>query len=241
MVIRTEYRGKRYSMGSSDPLPAGFEIRFGSLNFQATGNGYLMRITNRDELRARRRTGADPAPVAPAAHAPASAQVDVAGPSAPRHHRRSGQRSRQAQTERRHAARDASQRDATTGEMATAPTGEHSVLWPRFPIGLRGATTAYVASANTNAVMRRARPIRRVPAVGNPSTSADDESSYGSASELPPAISHGYAEWDFSGVPDPVMFRRFLDATDYWFSYSDDSSTGSYDPARECFVVLAND
>jgi hypothetical protein len=37
------------------------------------------------------------------------------------------------------------------------------------------------------------------------------------------------------------MFRRFLDATDYWFGYSDDSSTGSYDPARECFVVLAND
>jgi hypothetical protein len=47
MVIRTEYRGQRYSMGSSDPLPAGFEIRFGVLNFQATGNGYLMRLTNR--------------------------------------------------------------------------------------------------------------------------------------------------------------------------------------------------
>jgi hypothetical protein len=53
MVIRTEYHGQRYSMGSSDPLPAGFEIRFGSLNFQATGNGYLMCITNRDELHAR--------------------------------------------------------------------------------------------------------------------------------------------------------------------------------------------
>jgi hypothetical protein len=25
-------------MGSLDPLPAGFEIQFGSLNFQATGN-----------------------------------------------------------------------------------------------------------------------------------------------------------------------------------------------------------
>jgi hypothetical protein len=35
MVIRTEYRSQRYSMGSSDPLPVGFEIRFGSLNFQA--------------------------------------------------------------------------------------------------------------------------------------------------------------------------------------------------------------
>jgi hypothetical protein len=67
MVIRTEYRGQRYSMGSSDPLPAGFKLRFGSLNFQATGNGYLMRITNRDELRALWPIGPDPVPVAPAA------------------------------------------------------------------------------------------------------------------------------------------------------------------------------
>jgi hypothetical protein len=37
------------------------------------------------------------------------------------------------------------------------------------------------------------------------------------------------------------MFRRFLDATDYWFGYSDDSSVGSYDPARECCVVITND
>jgi hypothetical protein len=37
------------------------------------------------------------------------------------------------------------------------------------------------------------------------------------------------------------MFRRFLDATDYWFGCSDDSSTGSYDPARESCVVVAND
>jgi hypothetical protein len=49
-------------MGSSDPLPAGFEIRFGSLNFQATGNGYLMRITNRAELHPWRPTGPDRSP-----------------------------------------------------------------------------------------------------------------------------------------------------------------------------------
>jgi hypothetical protein len=120
-------------MGSSDPLPAGFEIRFGSLNFQATGNGYLMRITNRDELRARRQTGGKPASVAPAAHAPASAQVDAAGPSVPRRCRRSGQRSRQARTERRRAARVAPQRDALTGETTAAPAGERSVSGPRFP------------------------------------------------------------------------------------------------------------
>jgi hypothetical protein len=37
------------------------------------------------------------------------------------------------------------------------------------------------------------------------------------------------------------MFRRFLDAADYWFGYSDDSSAGSYDPVRECCVVIAID
>jgi hypothetical protein len=228
-------------MGSSDSLPVGFEIRFGSLNFQATGNGYLMRITNRDELCARRRTGSAPVPVAPAAGAPTPASTDAAGPSAPRRLRRSGQRSRQARTKRRRAARVASQRDATTGETVAAPTGERLISAPRFPIGLCGATTAYVASANADAAPRRVRPSRHVPAVWDPSASADDESSHSSTSELPPATSHGYADLDFSGVPDPVMFRRFLDATGYWFGYSDNSSIGSYDPARECFVMLAND
>jgi hypothetical protein len=70
MVIRIEYRGQRYSMGSLDPLLAEFEIRFGSLNFQTTENDYFMRITNRDELRARQPTGPRPVPAAPAADTP---------------------------------------------------------------------------------------------------------------------------------------------------------------------------
>jgi hypothetical protein len=230
-----------YSMGSSDPLPAGFEIRFGSLNFQATGNSYLMRITNHDELRVRRPTGPGPVPVAPAADAPASTSADAACPPALRRRRRFGQHSRQARTECRRAARVTSQRDAITGETTVAPTGERAVSGPRFHLGLRGATTVYVASANTDAAARRARPSRHVPAVRNPSATANDESPHGSASELPPATSHGYVEWDISGVPDPVMFRRFLDATDHWFGYYDNLSAGSYNPARECFVVLTND
>jgi hypothetical protein len=228
-------------MGSSDPLPAGFEIRFGSLNFQATGNVYLMRLTNREKLRARRQAGSVPVAAARIAATPTPASTDATGPSAPRRCRHSGQRSRQAWSERWHAAHVASQCDAPSGETTAAPAGERSVSGPRFPIGPRGATTAFVASANTNAATRRARPDRHVPAARDPSASAGDESSQGSADGLPPATSHGYAEWDFSGVPDPVMFRRFLDATDYWFGYSDDSRAGSYDPARECCVVIAND
>jgi hypothetical protein len=117
--------------------------------------------------------------------------------------------------------------------------GERSVSGPCFPIGLRGATAAYVA--NTNTTLRRVPPSRHILVAWDPSASTGDESSLGSIDELPPATLHGYVEWDFSGVPDPVLFRRFLDAADYWFGYSDDSSAGSYDPAWECCVVIAND
>jgi hypothetical protein len=37
------------------------------------------------------------------------------------------------------------------------------------------------------------------------------------------------------------MFQRFLDSADYWLGCSDNSSIGSYDPARECFVVIVNE
>jgi hypothetical protein len=165
-----------------------------------------MRLTNRDELRARRQAGSAPVPAAPVAATPMPASTDAAGPSVPWRRRRSGQRLRQARTERRHAACVASQRDALTGETTAAPTGERSVSGPRFPIGLRGATTAYVASANTNVATHRICPGRHILATRDPSAPAADESSHGSASELPPATSHGYVEWEFSGVPDPVMF-----------------------------------
>jgi hypothetical protein len=117
------------------------------------------------------------------------------------------------------------------------PAGEHSVSGPRFPIGLRGTATAYATNANVNTTMRRVPPGRHVLVARDPSASTGDESSLGSVDALPSATSHGYAEWDFSGVPDPVMFKRFLDATDYWFG----CSAGSYDPVRECCVVIAND
>jgi hypothetical protein len=101
---------------------------------------------------------------------------------------------------------------------------------------------AHASSASADVAARRGRPSRHVSVARNLSATTNDESYHGSTSELPPATSHGYAEWDFSGVPDPVMFQRFLDAADYWFGYSDDSSAGSYDPAaRECFVVVTSD
>jgi hypothetical protein len=106
---------------------------------------------------------------------------------------------------------------------------------------MRNAATAYASSASTDVVVYEDLPGHHLLAVRNLIATTNDESYHGSASELPPATSHGYAEWDLSGVPDPVMFQRFLDVADYWFGCSDDSSAGSYAPTRECFVVVVDD
>jgi hypothetical protein len=192
MVIRTEYRGTHYSLGSSDPLPVGFEIRFGGLNFQATGNSYLMHLTNREELRARRQAGSAPVDAARVATTQTPAGTDAAGPSASQRRRCSGQRSRQARSERRQDERAASQRGAPVSTTTVVPVRERAVSGPRFLIGLRGAATAYNANANTT--MRRVLPDRHVFVARDPSASAGDESSLGSLDALPPANLHGYAE-----------------------------------------------
>jgi hypothetical protein len=137
--------------------------------------------------------------------------------------------------------RVASQHDTTVSETATAPTGERAVSESRFPHGMCNTAMVYALSASTDVAAYKDLLGHHLLAVRNLITSTNDESYHDSTSELPPTTSHGYAEWDFSGVPDPVMFQRFLDAADYWFGYSEDSSTGSYDPTRECFVVVVDD
>jgi hypothetical protein len=116
--------------------------------------------------------------------------------------------------ERRQATRAAARGDATTDET-TAPTGERAVTGPQFPYGTRNATTAYASSASTDVEAYKDLPGHHLLAVRNLIATTNDESYHSSASELPPATSHGYAEWDFSVVPDPVMFQRFLDVANY--------------------------
>jgi hypothetical protein len=106
---------------------------------------------------------------------------------------------------------------------------------------MRNAAMAYASSTSTDVAAYEDLPGHHLLAVWNLIATTNDESYHGSASELPPATSHGYAKWDFSGVPDPVMFQWFLDVADYWFGCSDDLSAESYDPACECFVVVVDD
>jgi hypothetical protein len=64
----------------------------------------------------------------------------------------------------------------------------------------------HASSASADVAAREGRLDRHAPAAGNLAATTDDESYHGCTSELPPATSHGYAEWDFSGVPDLMMF-----------------------------------
>jgi hypothetical protein len=106
---------------------------------------------------------------------------------------------------------------------------------------MRYAAMTYASSVSTNLAAYEDLPGHHLLAVRNLIATTKDESYHGSASELTPATSHGYTKRDFSGVLDLVMFQRFLDATDYCFSFSDDSSIGSYDPTPECFVVVVDE
>jgi hypothetical protein len=123
--------------------------------------------------------------------------------------------------ERRRAAHTEARGDAPTDETTT-PTGERAAAGPQFPYGMRNATAAYASSASTDVAAYEDLPGHHLLAVRNLIATTNDESYHGSASELPPVTSHGYAEWDFSVIPDPVMFQRFLDVADYKFGYSDD-------------------
>jgi hypothetical protein len=67
---------------------------------------------------------------------------------------------------------------------------------------MRNAVTTYTSSANTDVAVYQDLPGHHLLAVRNLIATTNNESYYGSASELPPATSHGYAEWDFFGVPD---------------------------------------
>jgi hypothetical protein len=99
-------------MGRSDPIPAGFEIWFGSLNFQATGNDYHMRLLNRDELHPWQSTGPGPVPSKTVADAPTPVQAATTGAMTSGHRMRFGQRSRQARMEWHRAAHAVARMDA---------------------------------------------------------------------------------------------------------------------------------
>ena len=173
-------RSNPYPVGVSDLLPAGFVIWFGSLEFRATGNGYLMRL-----LSPRRN------PIAPTTPA--------------RRDRRSGQRSRQARAERRRTARHNSSTWVEAGmsqptieangatvsssrasaSSVPAPSSAAALVPPRvgstspspFPFGMRNtAARTYASSIITNFTEYEDLPGHHLLSIRNLIASSPDDS-----------------------------------------------------------------
>src|SRR6185312_16103669 len=161
-------RSNPFPMGVSDPLPAGYVIWFGSLEFRATGNGYLM------ELLSPRRN--PDTPTSPA-----------------RCNRRSDQHSRHARMERRRAACLSSPTwvEVAMSQLGVAADGvihagtiiDYSPVPPRggatalspFPFGMRNAAT-YASSSSTNFAEYEDLPGHHLLSIRNLIISSPDDS-----------------------------------------------------------------
>ena len=156
-------------MGISDPSPAGYMIWFGSLEFRATGNGYLM------ELLSPRRN--PDTPTSPA-----------------RRNRRSGQNSRQARMERRRAAHlsfpswveaDVSQPGVEANGVTTSsplpsaapePPKDSATAASPFPLGMRNVAATYASSGSTNMSAYEDLPGHHLILIRNLTASTPDDS-----------------------------------------------------------------
>jgi len=240
-------RSNPYPMGVSDPFPAGRVISFGSLEFRATGNGYLMQLL--------------------------SSERDLIASTTPaRRNRRSGQRSRQARAERRRAARHSSPTWVEAGmsqlsieangatvppsrasaSSVPAPSSAAALVPPRvgstspspFPFGMRNtAARTYASSISTNFAEHEDLPGHHLLSIRNLIASSLDESYPEAASSIADDVNFFMNNFaaeeaeDYSGVYDPDALRSFQLATAYCLTCSEDSSEGDFDPSRECFMA----
>ena len=188
-------------MGVSDPFPTGYVIWFGSLEFRATGNGYLMELLT-----------------------PRS-NPDVPAPQ-PRRRRRSGQRARRARMERGRVVRPslpawvearAPQTDATMGSATTSSpnptatlTGEGTSRPLLYPYGMRASATIYASSVSSNMSTYEDLLGHHLLSARNLIASRPDGSYPDSAGEeSAPTYDCVNPEWDYSRIRDLGAFLSF--------------------------------
>ena len=192
-------RPNPFPMGVSDPFPAWYVIWFGSLEFRATGNGYLME------------------------RLPPRANYDFLT-LPPQHQSRTGRRARQACDERRRVAPPAPR--AVWGERATnwhhrgddalLPATSTTTLTggssrpPPLPCGMRSSATTYASSVSTNMSAYVDLPWHHLLSIRNLITSTPDSSYPGSSDEESiTARGRMNPEWGYSGVCDLEAFLSF--------------------------------
>ena len=218
----------KYRMGCSDPLPAGHVMRFGSLDFEATGNGYCMRIISPSD------------PVS---------QPEPQPQATPKRKKRSSARARRTRADRR-AQRladtfaEVQVDDTPRPPVARRPAPSSAPTWrpeendtPPAPFlaGLRNTASAYASSVSTNLSAYDELPGRRLASIRDLIASAPDDSYPESAEES--GFGQENPGWDYTGLADREAFVSFQTAADYCLTCSDDSSDRDYGLSHGCFMV----
>jgi hypothetical protein len=183
-------------------LPAGTVLRFRSLEFVTTCNGYDMELL------------------------PVGANPDSPTPP-PRRKRRSGRRARQVRMERRRAARLSSpawveaglyQPSAVVEDVTTSPAPSAAPVPPKegttalssFPFGMRSAAATYASSVNTNMSAYEDLLGHQLISICNLVASTPDDSYPKSADDAYLFVENVAApEWNYSGVRNLNAFRSF--------------------------------
>jgi len=191
-------------------LPAGTVLRFGSLEFVATGNGYDMDLlppgANPDTLAPPPRRLSSPTRVEAGVSQPGAVAEDVTASPPP--------------------------------SAATVPPKEGTAALLPFPFGMRTAAATYASSVNTNLSAYEDLPGHHLISIRNLIASPPNESYPDSADKGYVYVRGSEAsELDYSGLHDCEAFLSFQAAADYCLTYSDNSSEGDYDPTQGCFMV----
>jgi hypothetical protein len=109
------------------------------------------------------------------------------------------------------------------------------------------AARTYASSISTNFTEYEDLPGHHLLSIRNLIASSPDESYPKTASSIADDINFCMNNFtakeaeDYSGVCDPDALRSFQLAMAYCLTYSEDSSEGDFDPARECFMVQLAD
>jgi len=247
-------------MGASDPLPAGYVIWFGSLDFVATDGGHGTDIlpsgANPDTPTPPSRRGRRPRRHAPrvrmarrgAARLPTPTWVEASGSQ-------SGAATEDAVTSPSPTARTARPASPTWDEAgrsqpgavaedvtasppptaATVPSEEGATVTSPLPSGTHTPAATHTSSVSTNVSAHEDLPGYRF-------ISIHDLAAPPLGSSYPDSSDEGYVfvreriAPDFSGVRDCEALLAFQAAADYCFACSDDSSE-DYDLAQKFSMV----
>jgi len=230
-------RSNPFPMGTSDLIPAGYAIWFGSLDFVAIGDGHRRGRRPRRHTRRGAARLATPTWVEASGSQSGAAIEDVVTSPSP-----TAGTARPASptwVEAGGSQPGAVAEDVTASPPPTAvtvPPEEGATATSPLPSGTHDPAATHISSVSTNMSAHEDLPVYRLISIHDLAAPPLD-SSYPDSSDEGYVFVRERVAPDFSGVRNHEALLAFQAAADYCFACSDDSSEEDYDLARKFSMV----